>query len=208
MGRTPDYLDLTGFQNALAAGSSLSAIRASIAASLEAQSDLNGLYATELGRFADSVGLASFTQALANGASLGTVKAVLAASPEAAATISSVYQADAGHTPNAIALAGEQSELQSGALMTVIQAALGELADVDKVPGQPITDQSVTITPDIIGGSTPSFVYGLGGNAALVSPSASEKVTTFYGPFGAAPTAIGFNPATDFIQVPIQEVPN
>ena len=128
-----------------------------------------------------------------------------AASPEFANAINASFQAAIGRPANAVELAAYRSELDSGA-----QSSFDRPYNVQPAPTLPALQKEVAelsagssatysqlfgvaaITPQTIAGS-PGYVYGLFGNDALISPSASARVGIGY---------VGdFNPQTDVLQI-------
>ena len=201
LGRAPDQPGLANFEQFLAAGGSLAAVRASVAASPEAQDDLAGFYQAILGRAPDSGGLAYYTQYLAGGGSQSAILTGIINSQEVTSDISNAYQSALGHAANAVELAAGRSELASGVSSAILQTELGELSGG---PTPPFSFGVVSITPQTISGGAPNLVYSLNSNDALLA-SQPESVYTYDAANVGGANVVGFNPATDIIQVQLTQ---
>ncbi len=200
LARAPDSSGLASFEVQLANGGSLSAIQASIASGPEAQNDLTEIYQSDLGRAPDTAGLAGWTQFLASGGSLSTVQSDILNGPEVTGTVTSAYQSALGHGPDAVQLAAARSELASGVPSSTLKTELGELSG--GAPPHPSVTSGVAVTPQTIsnGGSTPSYVYSVLNNDALITAQPAAVALLYSGPSGF-PVVNGFNPATDVVEV-------
>ncbi len=197
LGRAPDQAGQGYYEQYLGNSGILAAVKAGIAASTEAQSALAHTYQTILGRTPDSGGLAYYTQYLAEGGSQSSILAAFVNSHEATNDISNAYQSALGHAANAAELAAGRSELASGVPATTLQTELGELSGG---PAPAFSEGGIVITPQTLSGSGPDLVYSLNSNDALLAGQ-PESVFTYNAAGLGGANVIGFNPATDIIQV-------
>ncbi len=212
LGRSPDSGGAASFTQYLASGGSLAGVATSLAGSPEAQAQIGALYQNVLARAPLPAELASSTQYLAGG-SLAGVRGGLATSSEAQGAVNSAYLAagvlfpDTTETPATDALiAAGKSELLSGVGLATLRAEIA-----DGAGGRlPVSYQVAPVTPETIGRNAPSYIYSLGVNDALIAaqPERVSFNSTYYGEVGALvgnATVIGFNPATDVLQISRQQ---
>ena len=212
VGRAPTATELPAVEQALNAGSSLAGLRGALATSGEEGGAITAVFQAALGRNPTTTELPAVEQNIAAGGTLQTVKAALVFSGEFTADINAAFQAAAGRTANAVEVAADQSEL--GATPTSASVAItmktldAQIGQVDGgAPPQTAMPGSVTISPVTIGGAGPNLVYGLLNNDALVT-SQPERVFSLLAGGTAATEIIGFNPATDIIQLEHTQVAN
>ncbi len=182
LGRAPDPSGLAGFTQYLAAGGSLAVVCTAIADSAEAQNDISNLYLAELGRAPDPSGLAGCTQYLAAGGSLAVVRTAIADSPEAQADVTTLLETDTGSAPTAAAIATGQTQLADGLSLTDLNTQTLNLA------------------------ANPASFLGLTGGTATFTGSGAALFGFGPGSF-AQNTIVGFNPATDILELSQTQFP-
>ena len=213
LGRGSDSGGVVSFTQYLAGGGLLTGVAASLAGSPEAQAQIGPLYQNVLDRMPLPAEQAAATQYLAGGGSLSGLRGGLATSNEAANLIHAAYVA-AGRlspdaTPNSVQIDAGESELLSGVALTALQR---EIAD-DVRGGQalvPVNIRVSPVTPAMLSGNTPTFIYSLGTSDALIATQ-PEQVSFEYTYFGELKSLVGhatitgFNPATDILQISSQQ---
>ncbi|MBV9828887.1 MAG: hypothetical protein JO001_24955 [Alphaproteobacteria bacterium] len=122
--RQVDPAGLISWASQLADGMPIWQLRADLATSPEAQSDLEGLYQTVLGRSADLGGLAGWTGLLGTNLSLAEVRADLATAPEAQSDLEGLYQTVLGRSADLGGLAGWTSLLGTNLSLADVRADL------------------------------------------------------------------------------------
>jgi hypothetical protein len=207
LGRSGSTADITGWQGFFAAGSSLAALRSAAATGGESASDINAFAQTALGHTVDAATLSTYQQTEVNGGSLAGVKLAIATGAEVSADINAAFALEPSVTPpNAVEIAGDQSELLAGVTLTTLQAQIAELSG-GAAPRQLNLQLGATISPVTVGTASPSFVYGLLHNDALLAPQ-PESVLISYAGAGGQASLFSFNPSTDVIQLHSQQAAN
>lgn len=120
LGRVADSGGLATYVGALANGTTLTAIRLTMAQSEEAQDDLGALYEQVLNRAADASGLATYTALLGETMSLAVIAQEIALSTEAQNDLTNLFQSITGRAPSA----GEQAWMTAQLACGVSQAVL------------------------------------------------------------------------------------
>jgi hypothetical protein len=226
LGRNPDPGGLATFSAELAGGASLATVRQQLAASPEAQNDVNALYRQVLGRDADPGGLATYTGLLADGSSLAAVQLILAQSPEAQNDIAALYQDLLGRAPDGgelvtfvAALAGGTSLAAVRGLFAHSPEAANDLAQLFQgILGRPPGAAELVGMEDLLAGSATqqtlqsalqangsaggfTTVTAATGNAALTAPPVTPTLFVFGDIAFGNDTIAGFDPIRDTIQI-------